>query len=211
VGKNNGEGIFEKCGAVLKGHFILTAWEHSDTYLKKEKIYGDPVVFENLCRAIAREVSSKSINIDAVVGPVPRLAERVAYFLGEIYHKTVVHLSVEKDEMGKRVFGQGPDQDLSGKNVLIVDDITITGESIRQIIRAVTVLKRGRVVIVAVICNRGDVTPYNLYGLPVISLSRIRLKTWFNNCPLCKAIVPINVDIERGREFVEAHPGYPAR
>ena len=99
---------------------------------------------------------------------------------------------------------------MKGKDVLIVDDITITGESIRQIIRAVTVLKKGRVVAVAVFCNRGVAVPDNLYTLPVISLSNIKLKIWWeNHCPLCKAKVPINANIERGREFLESHPGYP--
>ncbi|MFH1423970.1 MAG: hypothetical protein ABIG29_03415 [Candidatus Nealsonbacteria bacterium] len=207
--RNKIEETFKGCEAIHKGHFVLKAGEHSDTYLEKEKIYGNSVVFENLCRAIAHEVSSKSIDIDAVVGSVHKLAQRVAYYLGEIRQKTVISLSVEKDGTGKRVFGRSFDQDLAGKDVLVVDDITITGESVRQIIKA-TILKKGHVVAVAVICNRGGVAPGNLYGLTIISLSKMKLKIWWeNDCPLCQAKVPINANIERGREFLESHPDYP--
>ena len=144
-----------------------------------------------------------------MVGSVPKLAQRVAYYLGEIYHKEIVHFSVEKDGMGNRVFGRNFDQDLKGKDVLIVDDITITGESIIRIIKAVT-LKKGRVKAVAVICNRSNTASNNLFGFPVISLLKIKLQVWYgNDCPLCKARVPINPEIERGREFLESHPGYP--
>jgi len=207
---NKTEEIFKECGAILKGHFVLNTWEHSDTFLEKEKIYGNSVIFEDLCRAIASNVSSRPIKIDAVVGSVSKLAQRVAYYLGEIHHKMIVPLFVEKDGTGKRVFGRDCDQDLAGKDVLVVDDITITGESIRQIIKAVIVLKHGWVVAVAVICNRGGAAPSILYCLPVISLSKIKLQSWYKNeCPLCKAKVPINANIERGREFLESHPGYP--
>ena len=214
MSKNNREGVFERCGAVLKGHFVLAFMEHSDTYLEKASLYRNPVIFEELCLQMAREVASKSINIDVVAGPAPIgavLAQRVAYHLGGIYRKVVVPLFTEKDKTGHHVLRRNFAKYFAGKDVLVVDDIMISGKSARQLIKAAT-LAQGRVVAVAVICNRGDIGPENLYGFPVTSLLKMKLKAWLEGvCPLCRARVPISADIGRGREFLESHPGYPVK
>ena len=92
----------------------------------------------------------------------------------------------------------------------MVDDNLTTGHSVRQVIDLV-INSGGDVFGTAVFCNRGDVLPDDLYHLPVISLVKIKMDDWpQDNCPLCSKRVPINRDISRGREFLEAHPGYPS-
>ncbi|MFH0788787.1 MAG: phosphoribosyltransferase family protein [Pseudomonadota bacterium] len=213
MSKNNKEGIFEKCGAVLKGHFVLSSMEHSDTYLEKVYLYRNPVIFEELCLQTAREVASRTKNIEAVVGPAPIgavLAQRVAYHLGVMQQKTIVPFFTEKDKEGQHTFRRNFVKDLAGKSVLVVDDVITTGKTIQDLVKAVVLLK-GQIAAVAVICNRSEDVLNNFYMFPVISLLRMKLKTWPPPCPLCNARVPISADIGRGREFLAAHPGYPSK
>src|SRR3989344_3887341 len=158
MSKNNKEGVFEKCGAVLKGHFVLDGMEHSDTYLEKVYLYRNPVIFEELCLQMAREVALKTNKIEAVVGPAPVgavLAQRVAYHLSEMQHKMVVPFFTEKDKNGQHIFRRNFSKDLAGKSVLVVDDVIITGRSLEQLVKAIVLLK-GQMAAVAVICNRSE-------------------------------------------------------
>lgn len=216
MSKKHIEEIFQECGAILKGHFVLAEMEHSDIYLEKAILYKNPVIFEDLCRTLAQEVSLKFTNIEAVVGPAPIgavFAQRVAFHLGETYyHKTVTAVFTEKDEKGEHLLRRGFGKDLAGKNVLVVDDVMTSGRSIIRIIKAVTISK-GNMIAAAVICDRGEVALNNLYQMfPVISLSRLKPRVWpEKDCLLCKAEVPIDADIGRGREFLKSHPDYPVR
>ncbi|MEK7503743.1 MAG: phosphoribosyltransferase family protein [Patescibacteria group bacterium] len=208
------EEIFNECGAILKGHFVLAEMGHSGTYLQKAILYRNPVIFENLCRIMAHEVSSKFTSIEAVVGPAPIgsvLAQRVAFYLGETYQKMVVPLFTEKDGAGEHLLRRGFNKDLVGKNVLVVDDVMTSGTSILQIIKAVLASK-GQMVAAAVICDRGEVALNNLFQMfPVMSLSRLKPRIWTeNDCSLCKEKIPIDADVGRGWEFLKSHPGYPS-
>lgn len=218
MSRNNKESIFNECGAVLKGHFVLDSTElavrkHSDTYLEKVYLYRNPVIFEELCLQMAREVASKANNIEAVVGPAPIgavLAQRVAYHLGTMQHKMVIPFFTEKDKEGQHTFRRNFAKDLSGKNVLVVDDIITTGKTISELVKTILILK-GRMAAAAVVCNRSEDVLDKFYIFPLISLLRIKLKVFKeSDCLLCKNRVPINADVGRGREFLEAHPGYPS-
>ena len=214
MGKNNKEGVFEKCGAVLKGHFVLAGMEHSDTYLEKVYLYRNTAIFEELCLQMAREVASKTNNVDAVVGPAPVgavLAQRVACHLGAIQHRMVIPFFTEKDKNGQHAFRRNFAKDLPGKNVLAVDDVITTGKTITELIKTIILLK-GQMAAVAVICNRSEDVLDKFYIFPVISLLRIKLKVFpENDCLLCSKRVPVDAGIGRGKEFLAAHPGYPSK
>jgi orotate phosphoribosyltransferase len=211
---NNIEESFKEYGAILKGHFVLKDSQHSDSYLEKAILYRNPILFEDICLAMTREVCSRFTDIEAVVGPAPIgavLAQRVAFHLGEVYGKTVVPLFTEKDENNRQVLRRNFGKDLALKNVLIVDDIMTSGSSVMDIIRAV-VISRGQVKTVAIMCNRCKVPLDRIFQLSVISLSTIKLQAWFeNDCPLCRTKVPITADVGHGREFLKLHPDYPSK
>ena len=50
------EEIFEKCGAILNGHFIFTSRRHSGIYLDKTMVYPDTENVFYICREIAFEM-----------------------------------------------------------------------------------------------------------------------------------------------------------
>ncbi len=213
------EEIIRECGAIRKGHFVLAGLEHSDEYIEKAVLYQDPIIFDDLCFGLAQEAYSHfssftGTGIEVVVGPAPIgavLAHRVAYHLGELSQEKVVPLFTEKDERGGQTFNRGFAKEAAGKNVLIVDDILTSGQTVRQIIRAVTLLN-GRVIAVGVPCNRGGVKSADIDGYPLLVLGEIEMKTWPQGlCPLCQKNVPIDRGIGKWREFLESHPGYPSK
>ncbi|MGB7061527.1 MAG: orotate phosphoribosyltransferase, partial [Candidatus Zixiibacteriota bacterium] len=59
--------IFEKAGALLKGHFLLSSGLHSDTYFEKFQVLQYPQYVEILCRKMASLFADD--NVEVVVGP----------------------------------------------------------------------------------------------------------------------------------------------
>lgn len=41
--------IFERMGAILRGHFLLTSGRHSDTYMQCAKLFVEPKLAKALC------------------------------------------------------------------------------------------------------------------------------------------------------------------
>jgi orotate phosphoribosyltransferase len=100
------------------------------------------------------------------------------------------------------VLRRGYDQLVSGKRVLVVDDIVNTGLSLRQTAEAVCGAG-GRVVGAACLVSRGNV------GAPGLGVDRFaylleyRIPAWpASDCRLCRAGVPINTRYAHGREYL---------
>jgi orotate phosphoribosyltransferase len=126
------EQMFEKSGALLKGHFLLTSGLHSPVYWEKSLVVQYPEYTEELCRMIADRFRNSGAQV--VAGPTTPgiiLAYETARQLG------VRGIFAERDESGSgRVFRRGFKIDPSEK-VLVVDDVMTTGNSVREVIDAV--------------------------------------------------------------------------
>lgn len=203
------EEIFEKCGAILEGHFVLAFRRHSGKYLDKYMLYyTDPESVCDLCFEIAAEMREKYQDprkrIEAVVAPAWGgiiLSQWIAYFLRTAWQGKVLSLSTGKNEAGNQVLNKRCQKLIAGKSVLIVDDILTTGGTIKEVVKEVH-KAGGRIIAVAVICNRGGVTSDQL-GFPLFSLWETKIEDWVEeDCPLCEAGIPINEEVGRGGEFV---------
>jgi len=125
------EAIFEKSGALLKGHFLLASGLHSPVYWEKALVLQYPEYTEKLCGMIADHYRTSGIQV--VAGPTTPgiiLAYETARQLG------VRGIFAEKDDSGGRVFRRGFSIE-PGERVLIVDDIFSTGGSIRDVMQVV--------------------------------------------------------------------------
>jgi len=180
---NNTEDIFEKSGAVLKGHFLLTSGRHSPVYWEKFQVLQNPGYTEQLCRMIVSHFREQDIQV--VAGPTTGgviLAFEVARQLG------VRGIFAEKDESGGRAFRRGFKIN-PGERVLIVDDILTTGGSIHEVIAAVTGLG-GTIIGIGVLVNRSEKEID--FGFPLFSCYRSITQTYPpENCPLCAAKIPL--------------------
>jgi orotate phosphoribosyltransferase len=182
------EELFEKSGAVLKGHFLLTSGLHSPVYWEKFQVLQYPQYTQELCRMMAENY--RSSNIQVVAGPTTGgiiLAFEVARQLG------LRGIFAEKKEgSSERAFRRGftihP-----GERVLLVDDILTTGGSVRETIAAINQFQ-GKLVGVAVMVDR-TTEPLD-FGAPLYSCLRTAAITYkAGECPLCAAGLPL---VKRG-------------
>ena len=179
---SNVEEIFEKAGAILKGHFLLTSGRHSPVYWEKFKILQYPEYTAQLCKMIAEHYRDQQIQV--VAGPTTGgilLAYEVARYLG------VRSIYAEK-EASKRVFRRSLTIS-PGERVLVVDDILTTGGSVEQILAAVRKLS-GNVIGVGILVDRSD--GMLSFDVPLFACLRTKTITYQpESCPLCAAGVPL--------------------
>ena len=57
--------LFEKSGAVLNGHFLLTSGLHSPVYWEKFQVLQCPEYTQQLCRMIAEHFRHQNIQVVA--------------------------------------------------------------------------------------------------------------------------------------------------
>jgi len=180
---NNVEAIFEKSGAVLKGHFLLASGLHSPVYWEKFQVLQYPTYTEPLCGLIADHFRKQKIQV--VAGPTTGgiiLAYEVARQLG------VRGIFAERGESGGRVFRRGFSI-RPGERVLIVDDIMTRGSSILETIAAIN-KTGGNTVGIGVLVDR---SPQKVeFGVPFFSCHRTEIITYEpQDCPLCAQNIPL--------------------
>ena len=182
------EQIFEKSGAVLKGHFLLTSGLHSPVYWEKFQVLQYPQYTQELCRMVAEHFCDRKIQV--VAGPTTGgiiLAFETARQMG------VRGIFAEKKEGStERAFKRGFNVE-PGERVLLVDDILTTGGSIREVIAAIS-RSHGDLVGIGVLVDRSEKSLD--FGVPLFSCIRSPAITYKpEDCPLCAAKVPL---VKRG-------------
>ena len=196
--------LLQKVGAFRTGHFVFTSGLHANTYVNKDAIYPYTEETSQLCKEIANRFKDK--HVDAVLGPAVAaavLSQWTAHHLTAMSGKQVYAVYADKDGQGGFVVRRGYDQVIKGKNLLIVEDLTTTGGSIKKVIEAARGV--GATVLGAVaLCNRGNVTKEMVGNPPeFVSLLNIQLEQWPEaECELCKKGIPVNTDVGHGKEFL---------
>ena len=179
----NVEEIFQKSGAILKGHFLLTTGLHSPVYWEKFRVLQSPSYTEQLCRMITTHFHKQ--NIQVVAGPTTGgiiIAFETARQLG------VRGIFAEREGATERAFRRGFSIN-PGERVLIVDDILTTGSSIRQVMAAVT-NQGGTVIGIGVLVDRSEQEVD--FGVPLFSCLRSITPTYTPpDCPLCAKNIPL--------------------
>lgn len=162
---------FEECGALLKGHFILSSGRHSDTYLNKSivSMYADRT--GRLCAALAEKIRAEINDVpEFVISPAMGgiiYGYETSRALGLPFMYTE---RVEGTFTLRRGFAV-PD----GAPVIIVEDIVSTGLSARECVEAV---KRhgGRPLAVACLIDRSNGQADT--GVPLLPLARLEVESW---------------------------------
>lgn len=198
-------GIFNKTGGYITGsHIVYTSGKHGQAYLNKDAIYPHTTEISGLCEEIAQRFQSK--NIEVVAAPALGgiiLSQWTAYHLSRITGKEVLGVYTEKTPDKNQIFTRGYDSMVKGKRVLVVEDITTTGGSVKKVVDSVRGAG-GEVIAVCVLVNRD---PNNInsetISAPYSALCELSLQAWEENgCPLCKKRIPINTTVGKGREYL---------
>ena len=170
--------IYQKTGALLTGHFLLSSGLHSERYLQSALVLQQPDIAMKLCAALAERF--KDSRIEVVIAPA----------LGGVFvsHETARALGV------RAIFAERVNGELTlrrgfsirqGERVLVVEDVITTGKSTKETIEVVK--QAGGVVIAAASLvdrsgGKADV------GVPYKSLVTLNVPTYTpESCPLCKS------------------------
>ncbi|MEK7622359.1 MAG: phosphoribosyltransferase family protein [Patescibacteria group bacterium] len=186
-------------------HIVLTSGKHSSKYLNKDALYPHTKEVSLVGKMIARKYKDKEI--DAVIGPAMGgiiLSQWTAYHLTRLKKKEVLGGYSEKDENNNQVFKRGYDRLVKHRKVLVVEDFTTTGGSVKKTVESVKVLD-GEVIGVCVMVNRNpkEVTSITI-GAPFKALGVFSADAYDEKkCPMCQAKIPINTKLGHGREYLK--------
>ena len=122
--------IFQKTGALLEGHFILTSGRHSPTYFQCAKVLQYPEYLQKFSNEIVNHF--QDIDIDIVITPAVG-GIVLGTEIGRQLNKQTVFAEREQGVMTlRRGFEITPES-----NVLVIEDVITTGGSVNEIIELV--------------------------------------------------------------------------
>ncbi|WP_428075180.1 phosphoribosyltransferase family protein [Candidatus Avelusimicrobium luingense] len=182
--------LLQEHGAILEGHFVMPSGFHSQTYIQTSLLMQHPHLAQKIAGALSDKFTQK---VDVVMALTPSdsvLAQEVARVRG------VRAIFASKDENGVMIFKHNFTIK-EGENVLIVDDVAVSGRKINSAIDLVNKLN-GNVIGVGVIVDRS--MGYLPLTVPLRSLLSYPMQTFTaKECPLCAAKIPFT-EVEEMRE-----------
>lgn len=198
--------ILKRTHAIItNSHFVYTSGLHGSVYINKDAVYPHTKEASKIGKMFARIFDD--YDIDVVAAPALGgiiLSQWTAYHLSKLKRKEIFGVYTEKTLEKNHIFTRGYDRLVSGKNVLVVEDLTTTGGSVRKVVESVK-HHGGNVVAVGVMLNRNpDNVNEATIGAPFKALAELYTESYEEaNCPLCKKRVPINTDVGHGKKYLE--------
>jgi orotate phosphoribosyltransferase len=171
------------------GHYRYSSALHGPVYVEKDRVLANVDVASKLCYRISKHFFNQKVQV--VTGPSmggAMMAPFVAYYLEP--KALSVYAEGERDN---RHFRSSVAELITGKRVLVVEDVLDTGGSAMRVIEAVE-KQGGEVIGVAAIWNRGNVS----FKYPTFCL--VQHETYEpGSCPICaEGKIPVeNVPILR--------------
>jgi orotate phosphoribosyltransferase len=172
----------DRVGAILLDrHFVYKSGKHGSGYINMDPLFPDVALVSAIAAELVRPFAGE---FDTVASPATGGVGFAFERAGFAHH-------------------------LTGKRVLVVEDLLTTGGSVIGVCREVE-RHGGTLVGVSAICNRGGVTAAQL-GVPRLeALATVSFEAVAaQECPLCAARVPIVEDIGHGAEYKAQHPDHP--
>jgi len=202
--------ILKKVGAVITdSHFVYTSGKHGSVYINKDAVYPHTAETSKIGELFANKY--KDVDVDVVAAPALGgiiLSQWVAYHLSKLKGKEILGVYTEKTPDKQMIFTRGYDKLVKGKNVLVIEDLTTTGGSVRKVVDTVKATG-GNVVAVCVMVNRDpEHVTSDVVGGPFSALGVLKAAAFDEvHCELCKKNVPINTNVGHGRKYLEAKRG----
>lgn len=199
--------ILKSVGAIITdSHIVYTSGKHGSVYINKDALYPHTELSSKVGDMFAQK--NKDLDVDVVVAPALGgiiLSQWTAFHLSKLKGKEIFGIYTEKDAEKNQVFTRGYDKFVSGKNVLVVEDLTTTGGSVLKVVNSVKAAG-GTVVAVSVMVNRNpDAVNAEMMGAPFNALGVLKAEAFDEkDCPMCKSSVPINITVGHGKKYLEA-------
>jgi len=169
--------IFERNGALLRGHFRLSSGRHSDIYMQCALVLQYPELSSRLCEELAKKFRRR--NIEAVIGPAIG-GIIVSYEVAR--HLSVRSLFTERKE-GSMTLRRGFHIE-EGEKILLVEDVITTGKSLGEVENIVRE-RGGEIMGIGCLVDRSE--GKSPFGERITSLLSLKANIWEAPfCPLCK-------------------------
>ncbi len=197
--------ILKRVGAIVENsHFVGTSGRHLDAYITKDALFPHTAETSRVGELFA--IKNQDLDAEAVVAPALGgiiLAQWTAHHLSHLKNKEVLAVYTEKTAEGGQAFTRGYDSFVRGKKILVLEDLTTTGGSVRKVVEAVRETS-GEVLRVCVMVNRDPVlVNAETMGAPFAALGEYSVKSYSaEECPLCAQGIPINTTYGHGKKFV---------
>jgi len=199
--------ILKFVGAIITdSHIVYTSGKHGSVYINKDALYPHTELSSKVGELFAQQ--NKDIEVDVVVAPALGgiiLSQWTAFHLSKLKGKEIFGVYTEKDAEKNQIFTRGYDKFISGKKVLVIEDLATTGGSVLKVVNSVR-NAGGTVMAVSVMVNRNpDMVNADMMGAPFSALGVLKAEAFDEHtCPLCKQGVPINTTIGHGKKYLEA-------
>ena len=162
--------LFERHGALKRGHFVLSSGLHSDTYLDKSVVSTYPEPTETLCRALAEKIRADIPGAPAFV--VSPAMGAIVYGYETARHLGTPFVFAERVD-GAFAFRRFPLPD--GAKVVVVEDIVSTGLSARECIEAARHAGADVLGLACLIDRSGGMAEV---GVPMTALAALNVEAW---------------------------------
>lgn len=198
--------ILKKVGAIITDdHLVGTSGRHMSVYINKDALFPHPAEASKVGKLFAEKYQHR--NIEVVVAPAMGgiiLSQWTAFHLSKLEGKEIFGVYTEKTSENGQIFKRGYDAFVKGKRVLVIEDLTTTGGSVKKVVDTVREAG-GEVIEVCVMVNRDEkLVNEQSMGAPFAALGIFPAESFAEeNCPLCKKGVPINTKVGHGKAFLE--------
>jgi len=198
--------ILKQVNAVITDdHFVYTSGKHGEVYINKDAIYPHTKAVSEVGRLFAERYSTEEIDVVAApaLGGII-LSTWTAHHLSQLKNKEILGVYAEKMPDKSMAFTRGYDVLIRGKNVLVIEDLTTTGSSVKKVVDLVR-QTGGNVIGVCVMVNRNpeDVTSESI-GAPFQALGVLKAEAWDEeDLPERIKSRPVNTKIGHGKKYME--------
>ena len=165
--------LLKECGAIQFGRFVLTSGAVSDYYIDIKKAITNPDILKKIAKAMAEYTVGYDLLAGMELGAVPLV---VALSLETNIPYVIIRKEKRKHGTGKQIEGG----EVKGKRVLIVEDVTTSGNSV---VKTVKIIRENQGIVdeVLVVVDRESGAEEKLQALeisfiPLLSVSNILKK-----------------------------------
>ena len=176
------QAVFESCGAILNGHFLLSSGRHSDRYVQCARVLEDPRRSESLGECLLSKVEA---SFDLVMA-APLGGLLIGHEVARASEKRF--LFSERDKDGVMTFRRGFSV-APGERILVVEDVVTTGRTTRELLKLIADSGAETVGLTAIV-DRSETNRVDEYEIH--SALRLPISTYEPaDCPLCSAGIPL--------------------
>lgn len=186
------EPILKQVGAWQTGHFLLASGLHSNEYVQCQKLLQYPRHGMIFAEALVQQVLAAGHEPTTVVGPA----------LGAVHWELLVALALDratlKEEPARGIFAERPEGKFEIRRgttlkpdepVLVVEDVTTTGGSARDVVELVRKLGAKPVAVGAIIDRSAGTAKFDVPFYPLLTLDMRTFSA--TDCPMCKVGEPL--------------------